>query len=508
MKTLEALQKLDKETKAKVYIVGGFVRDFLRNKINNDLDIVIRKYHIEQIIKFLSNYGSVKKVKLSHAKNQFGMSIILFKAHGDTIEAQISLPKKGKTQKQHPTHSLKDDVKHRDFTINAMYLPINFKSKKDLIDLVGGQFSIFHRRIFAVGNPLERIVESPIRIMRAISLSARTGYTIDPFVTTTMKHEAKLLYKVPLENIRNELNKILLSKKPSKSFKLMAYTGILRVILPELDDCRGVKQDRRYHKWDVFHHCIYTADSTPEDLTLRLAGLLHDIGKPKSKKTLISDSGEKDRLTFHKHEIIGHRLANKILTHLKYNNKLKTQVLDLIKNHMYHYIGNVYCCTNTSSLCTWRKAVAKTDKNLTTCPICGSPVVIKNGWTDSSIRRFIANTGMTESDIENPDTFPLFILRSADRKGNGFKDLLVTDKQKDFQNRIKSVFKSSKALKVADLDIDGTDLMNTFNLSQSPKIGTILSYLLDQVIEHPHFNNKLDLLKLSTEFLFNKGITY
>lgn len=504
MRTLEALRLLDKETNAKVYLVGGFVRDYLRNKTNNDFDIVIRNYSIPNIKKFLSKHGTVKKVQLAQTNEHFRITILLFKGRGDGKEAQIGLPKKGKNQKTHPNNTLKDDMKHRDFTMNAMYLPVNFRSKSDIIDMAGGRFSINNRTIYTVGNALERIDESPIRIMRAISLAARTGYNIDPFVMQTMKHRAKLLINTPFENVRDEFNKVLMSAKPSKYIRLMSKLGILKKILPELDACVGVKQDFRYHKWDVFKHCIYTADSTPSNLVLRLAGLLHDIGKPETRAIRAADDGGRPRVTFHKHEVVSAKLADRALTRLKYDNDTKEKVLKLIHNHMYHYLGNVYYCEGQG--CSWKKASVRAESVIDKCPVCGDKVELRNGWTDAAIRRFITNMGITKEDIKDLDNFPLFKLRSSERKGNGLKNIPITDRQKDFQKRIVEVFEISAALTISDLEINGHDIMDTFKLKQSPRIGEVLNYLLNKILEQPEANNKLELLKLATEYFYNKKL--
>ena len=222
MNTIETLQKLDKETTAKVYIVGGFVRDYLRNKNNNDLDIVIRKLSLKKIKKFLTNYGKVKNVVLTKTNDKFAVNILLFKAHDDLwVEAQITLPRKGKNQTCDLHNTLEQDVKFRDFRINSMYLPINYKSKKDIIDLVGGKNDINTRIICSNGSPTERIKESPIRMLRAVSLASRTNYIITPNLWRSIKINAHLIKRVPVEAIRVEFNKILMCKNPSKYLKFI-----------------------------------------------------------------------------------------------------------------------------------------------------------------------------------------------------------------------------------------------------------------------------------------------
>jgi tRNA nucleotidyltransferase (CCA-adding enzyme) len=466
MNTVQVLQRLDKETKAEVYLVGGFVRDLLRNKNNMDLDIVVRGLSMRNIKKFLVRYGKVKEVNLAKTNDSFSVNILLFRASSDTFEAQISLPRRGKKQIPDSHNTLRQDVRFRDFKINAMYLPISYKSKRDVLDMVGGKEDIMNRRLTANGSAVERIRESPIRMMRAISLASRTNYAIDDEVMEAISLLASLITKCPAEAIRYEFDKILMSKKPSKYLRLLNKTGLLEYIAPELYRCVGVKQDKRYHKYDVFTHLIYTCDNTEPDPVLRLAGLLHDIGKTDTRKeVVVPDNGI--RVTFHKHEMVSVKMTRTFLRRLKYDSETARAVLSLVKLHMYHFTRE---------------------------------------WTDAAVRKFIKKSDIGEEymDYEKIGYFPLFKLRAAERMGNGLKGIAVTDRQRDFEKKIVDIFKESKVLEVADLEINGNKLMETFNIKPGVHVGEILNSLLDQVLEKPSLNNELDLLKLSTEYLYNE----
>jgi len=466
MNTVQVLQRLDKETKAEVYLVGGFVRDLLRNKNNMDLDVVVRGLSMRNIKKFLMRHGKVKEVNLAKTNDTFSVNILLFRASNDTFEAQISLPRRGKKQIPDSHNTLRQDVRFRDFKINAMYLPISYKSKKDVLDIVGGKEDIMNRRITSNGSAVERIKESPIRMMRAISLASRTNYAIDDEVMDAISSQASLITKCPPEAIRYEFNKILMSKKPSKYLRLLNKTGLLEHVAPELYKCVGVKQDKRYHKYDVFTHLIYTCDNIEPDTVLRLAGLLHDIGKPDTRKEIETpDNGI--RVTFHKHEMVSVKMTRTFLRRLKYDSETARAVLSLVKLHMYHFTRE---------------------------------------WTDAAVRKFIkkADIGEEYMDYEKIGYFPLFKLRAAERMGNGLKGVAVTDRQRDFEKKIVDIFKESKVLEVADLEINGNVLMETFNIKPGVHVGKLLNSLLDQVLEKPSLNNRLDLLKLSTEYLYNE----
>lgn len=465
MNTIEVLKRLKNETPAEVFIVGGFVRDFLRKKRNDDLDVVVRGLSLDQIKEFLGKYGSIKEVRLSKTNDTFTTSILLFKAsHGD-FEAQIALPRRGKRQVQDFRTRLRQDVKCRDFTINALYLPIDFKSNRDVIDLVDGRKDIANRLIRTNGSANERIKESPIRMLRAISLAARTNYTIDKELLKTIKQNAELIKKCPTEVVRIEFNKILMSKKPSRYLNLLRKVGLLKFIMPELERCHGVKQDSKYHKYDVFTHLIYTVDHCEEDLKIRLAGLLHDIGKTDTYKE--RKNGKEIRVTFHKHEMVSIKLARDLLRRLKYDTDTIKDVLNLIKFHMYHYTRE---------------------------------------WTDSAVRKFINKSGITEEYLneENIESFPLFKLRCAERLGNGLKTKAITDRQKDFEKRLIEIYKESTGLDIKDLKINGDILMSVFKLKPGEQIGKILNFLLENVLENPKLNTELDLLKLTTEYLYKE----
>lgn len=459
MSTLDVLKLLQNRTKAEVFLVGGFVRDYLLGKDNNDLDIVIRNMSEQGIIKFLRKHGKVKKVNLSKVPNFFDVHVILFKARDGKREAQITLPRRGKMQIAESHNTLRQDSKHRDFTANALYLPISYEGPEEVVDLVGGKKDIERRLIVANGSPKERIEESPIRMLRAISLAARTGFSIEMSLLAEISANINLLENVPVEAIRKEFNTILLSEKPSKYLTILQSLGALKIFAPELDACYKVGQDSKYHDYDVFVHSIMSCDNANPDIVSRLAALFHDVGKPPTRKE------EGNRITFHKHEIESHKLTRKFLARLKYDTSLKRQVLNLVRLHMYHFTRE---------------------------------------WTDSAIRRFIKKAGITEKDLENLDEFPLFKLRQAERLGSGAKDEPITDRQRDFQKRIIEVYKETNAFDIKDLDIDGHTIMSIFKVEEGRQVGDVLKYLHKLVLEDQSLNDKKKLLALTAEYLHKR----
>ena len=464
MNTIEVLRKLSSETKAEVYFVGGYVRDYLRNRKNHDLDIVVRNLSPRNIKRFLRKYGELKEIVLSQTSDDIMVKILLFKAFDDTQDAQISLPKRSKRCIPDSRNTLRQDVRFRDFKLNSMYLPIDYKSKDDLIDYVDGRKDIFNRVITANGSPKERIKESPIRMLRAISIATRLNYNVDTELLEAIEENATLIKKCPIEAIRTEFDDILLSRKPSKYLKLLLKTGLLKIIAPEVHSCVGVKQDLRYHKYDVFTHLIYTVDNCDKNLVLRLAGLLHDIGKYETKRITRID-GER-KITFHKHEVVSGRLATEFLSRMKYDKETSKSVLLLVRQHMYHYTRE---------------------------------------WTDPALRKFIRKVDIEPYIKDNKvSEFPLFKLRAAERLGNGLKTDAITQRQKDFEDRLIRVYEESTGLNISDLKINGTIIMDTFNIKPGVEVGRLLQFLLEKVLEEPKVNNELDLLKLATEYLHSK----
>ena len=457
MNTIQVLQRLDKEPSVNVYLVGGFVRDLLREEKSFDFDVVVRGMPLKKLKSFLIQYGKIKTIELSKVKDTFGVRVILFRAHNDDIVAQIKLPARGKKQTQESHNTLRQDAAHRDFTINAMYLPVNAKDRDEVIDFYDGRNDLRKKRIRAVGDAIERMQEQPIRIMRAISLAARTGFSLDKDVAFAIRECAPLLENVHADAIRKELDYILLSDKPSDAFKSMHILNILDIVLPELAACIGVKQEKKHHRWDVFHHCIYTCDNVEKDLTLRLSGLLHDIGKPATRK-IIKGKG----ITFHKHEVIGAKIARKLLTRLGYSNKIKREVSKWIRLHMYHYTRE---------------------------------------YGDNAVRRFITKAEIQKEDLENLSDFPLFKLRAAERLGNGFKKVPITPKQKDFEKRIIKIYNETTAFGVNDLALKGNEIMEVFKLKQSNMIGRIKKHLLNKVLSDQKLNNRVDLIKLAAIYI-------
>lgn len=461
-KILEVLKELEAGSDVRFFITGGYVRDTLRGKPPKDIDIVAMNTDFSSLIELLQTKGETKFIPFASIK--FG--IILFRVDtGHQIE--IAMPRlERSTGSGHkdfevtkgPGVTLKQDSARRDFKINSMYLPLEYKSRRDVIDYHGGVQDIRNRRISFVGDANKRIEEDPLRMLRLVSLQAKTEYRIDPFTVEAVKSNAELAREIPADCIKGELQTMLLSRKPSRSMRLLAKLKLLSTAIPELDDCRGVKQEKTFHKYDVFTHCIKACDFVPPVLSLRYAALLHDLGKPAVKKW----DNSKKRFTFHNHHKVSTSKAKVALVRLRLGGKLIEEICFLIDMHMYDYRAK---------------------------------------WKNKTVRRFVKKIGITKSDLDKLDQIPLFQLRIADRLGSGFKNIPVTGRQKAFEERIRSVFDEAEIFGAEDMAVNGRDVSGHLRILPGPKIGVILNKLLDTIMERPLLNSKKDLLALASKLL-------
>lgn len=473
MERLNALRKLREELGAEVFLAGGAVRDLIRRKIPNDLDVVVRNVTPGDFQAFLKKRGDLQLVGKS-----FG--IYLFKPKGSKGSIEIAFPRTevstgdGHTEftiVSDPEISLESDSNRRDFTLNAMYLSLDDIDedgkfdRKAVIDFHNGLDHIRARLVVAVGNPEDRIKEDPLRMLRAMVLVARTGYRLEGNTFGAIKRHAKLMDTVAAERIRDEFIKIMGSDKPSRAFKGMARTGLLAVVLPELAACVGCGQNPKYHSYPVFEHVIYAADaacSISDRLDVRFGALCHDLGKAPTREVRPGGDGPND-VSFHNHEIVSTKLAYAFMRRMKFPKDFIEGVVHLVRWHQYKY-----------------------DRD----------------WTDKAVRRFIRKCGIERADLDNMDVHPQFLLRQADRMGNQLKaHLPITPKQRDFQARIREVYEKSSAHSLRDLKVNGNDIMKEFRLPASPLIGRVIRHLFETVEENPELNTREQLVQLAQKFI-------
>lgn len=439
-KTLTSFALIFKKNNYSCYLVGGALRNFYAHMEPSDFDFATDA-HPEDVMRI---FHHVIPTGIKH-----GTVTVLFK--GEQYEVTTFRIESKYSNARHPdsvrySTSIYEDLKRRDFTINALALDMN---TGELIDPHNGIADIENKIIRAIGNPVTRFTEDGLRIIRACRFTSQLEFSIEETTLSAMKACRNNILKVSVERIRDELIRILLTEKPSTSLKIMEETGILELILPEFTLCRGVKQ-KGFHQFDVLDHLFYSCDGAEKDnLKVRLAALLHDLGKPESMQ-----ADEIGIPTFYNHEKLSANLCRTILKRLKFSNETIKQTCHLVEHHMFHYTEE---------------------------------------WTDSAVRRFIAKVGVEYLDN-------LFKLRLADQYGMQNKHF--DPKQLySFIHRINGLLDEDKSFTIKDLAINGRILMEKFNLKRGPIVGTILQELLESVLDDPTLNTEPQLLTIADKLI-------
>ena len=343
------------------------------------------------------------------------------------------------------TPSIEEDLRRRDFTINAIAYDL---SSRRLLDPHEGRADLHRRLIRAIGDPVERFREDGLRPVRACRFAAQFGFSVDPATLAAIPLAMDTVRKVSGERIRDELVRLLSAPQPSQGFRLMAGCGLLEVLLPELAAGAGVEQ-RSLHCFDVLEHSLRSCDAAdPGNLPVRLAALLHDIGKP----VALRREADGD-LSFHGHEKLSAELSGVLMARLRFPNQLIHRTRHLILHHMFNYTGE---------------------------------------WSDAAVRRFVARVG----EEHLPD---LLALRRADQVGT-CGDSSPSPALAAFGRRLEAVLAASQALGLKDLAVDGHELMRELNLPPGPHIGVLLGQLLDSVLEDPQLNTRETLLSIAGRF--------
>lgn len=359
--------------------------------------------------------------------------------------------------------TLREDVDRRDFTINALALKkvsgdkkenknnFNKDSDKDnktsyqVVDYHNGIDDLKAEKIRTVGDPNLRFKEDALRILRAIRFSVQLNMEIDDNTYQAIGDHAHLIEHISWERIRDEFLKILGSEFPAEGIEILEETHLLDYIMPELLEGKGVQQGG-HHTTDVWTHSIEALRETPSlDSIVRLATLIHDIGKPRTYA--IKDGN----ITFYNHEIVGSRMASRIAKRLKLSKKDTGRIFTLVRQHMFHY---------------------------------------QKHNTDAAIRRFMRKVGLDNID-------DILDLREGDRLGSGARR--TSWRLEEMKQRM--IEQLNQPMEVKDLKIDGNDLIKEFDLKPGKILGEILQYLFDKVMDGPELNNRHDLLKLSKQYL-------
>ncbi len=421
------------------FIVGGGVRDILCNKTPKDWDITTNATpdKIQELFPdsvYENDFGTVGIKRRTPTENAETVEI---------IEATPYRTESGYADNRRPSEvafvsELSQDINRRDFTINALAM----KSDGTVIDLVDGQADLKAKIIRTVGNPRERFGEDALRLLRAVRFAVQMDFEIEPETKAAMIELAPTLAKISVERIRDELTKMMMTPRAMQGYILLHETKLLPHIMPELEEGIQVMQNG-HHIYDVWEHLLRTMQHAVDmdwDFDLRMAGLLHDVAKPRTKE------GIAPNCSFHGHEVVGASMSYEILNRLRFPKKFTNRMSKLVRYHMFYYdTGEV---------------------------------------TESSVRKLVRNVGV--HNIKD-----LIKLRECDRIGSGTPKARPY-RLRHFEYMAEKVMTDPITLSM--LKIDGNILMKDLGIKPGPEIGMILNVLLAEVLEDASLNTRDQLI--------------
>ena len=408
------------------YAVGGCVRDSILNRKPEDWDITTsaKPEQVKRIFRRTVDTG-IEHGTVTVLIGKDGFEVTTYRVDG--------LYEDGRHPKEVTfTSRLEEDLKRRDFTINAMA----YNDDERLVDAFGGMRDLNYHLIRCVGDPKERFSEDALRILRAVRFSAQLAFPIEPETAEAIKSLAPNLEKISAERIQAELVKLLVSDHPER-IQDACELGITKVVLPEWDDMVGVKQNTPHHKYDVAAHTVHALQNVKNDKVLRLTMLFHDMGKPVMKTT-----DENGRDHFKGHAIASEQIAKTVMKRLKFDNDTIRKVTKLVAYHDYRM----------------------------------EP-------TGANVRRAMHEIGV--------ELFPYYLaVRLADTKaqssyerGGKLENII------QIRELYRNALRNKECVTLKDLAVTGTDLIN-LGIAPGKELGTLLNELLDMVIEDPAWNQK------------------
>ncbi|MBI2022320.1 HD domain-containing protein [Candidatus Daviesbacteria bacterium] len=415
-----------------LFIVGGAVRDLLLGKEVQDWDFTTDAKP-DEILELFSEGFYDNKFGTVGLDSPLGiLEITTMRKEGDYRDHR------------HPvevswTNKIEEDLARRDFTVNAMAMDRN----GNLVDPFSGKEDIKNKLIKAVGEPDQRFQEDALRLIRAVRIATQLEFDIELKTLESIKKNAQLLKEISEERIRDEFFKLLESKDPHQGVLKLREAGILQIILPEVEKCFGIIQEGPKHEriYDIGEHSLLSLKHCPSiNPLVRFAALIHDIGKPDTKN--IQPDGN---VTFYGHDIVGGKLTEKITQRFRLSKRNSEKLTNLVRWHMF---------------------------------------TVDEKQTDSAVRRFIRNVG-----LENVDD--MMAVRIGDRLGGG-TEKEISWRMQMFRQRIDEVLK--KPFSIADLKVNGKDVMEVLKIKPGPKVGEILNKLFKEVLEDSSKNSRDYLL--------------
>jgi tRNA nucleotidyltransferase/poly(A) polymerase len=422
------------------YVVGGCLRDALLGREAADWDLTTdaRPERIQALF------------PKSIYENRFGTVVV--RHRGALYEITTFRRDVSYSDFRHPDavvfgDSIEEDLARRDFTVNAMAWGAGPGHEPAYVDPFGGQADLARRLLRAVGDPEERFREDALRMIRAVRLAASLEFDIEAKTLAAVGRSAELARHVSGERVMAELRKLLWADRPSIGLRLMADSGLLAVLAPELEEQRGLPQNKIEGE-DLWDHTVRTVDASPRRPVVRLASLLHDIGKPDT----LADGH------FHGHEAVGSGMAREFLARLHAPRLLQERVAHLVLNHMFSY---------------------------------------QPRWSDAAIRRFIRKIGPGCID-------DLLALRAADNVGSG--QAADAGELTELASRVAKEMAGHPVLGRHQLAIDGNDLKSELGMAQGRELGRLIDDLTERVIAEPALNDRTILLDLARETITERGL--
>ncbi len=426
-------------------LVGGSVRDALLGRLGNDLDFTTdaRPQDVLRIVRPWADavwevgiaFGTVgcrKRAAASPAGEggrDFQLEITTYRSEAydrDSRKPEVAYG-----------DSLLDDLVRRDFTVNAMAVAL---PRKEFVDPHGGLADLARRLLRTPGTPEESFSDDPLRMLRAARFAAQLDFTVADEVRAAMAAMADRIDIVSAERIRDELNKLVLSERPRQGITLLVEAGLAERVLPEVPALRLERDEHHRHK-DVYEHSLTVLEQAMAledegpDLVLRLAALLHDIGKPRTRRF------EKDgRVSFHHHEVVGAKMARQRMAKLKYPNEITRDVVRLIELHLrFHGYGT-------------------------------------GEWTDSAVRRYVRDAGPLLDRLHK-------LTRSDCTTRNKRKAQALSRAYDGLEERIARL-KEQEELDSIRPDLNGNEIMQVLGIGPGPRVGQAYQHLLEMRLEH------------------------
>jgi poly(A) polymerase len=422
----------------KLALVGGPVRDAILGRLGNDLDFTTDA-HPKDCEKILNKWAdSVWDIgaafgTVAGKKGDITVEITTYRSESYEADSRKPNVEFGKT--------IEADLSRRDFTINAMALELT-TNEPTFIDLYNGVGDLESKLIKTPGKPEDSFSDDPLRMMRAARFMSQLNFTIDPAVIAAIKSMTARLEIISAERIRDEFIKIIMSDNPRVGITLLVETGLADVFLPEIPKLK-LEIDEHHHHKDVYEHTLTVLEQAialesrlgGPNLTLRLAALLHDIGKPKTKE-LIAGGG----VSFHHHEVVGSRLCKERMKKLRFDNHIIKDVAQLVFLHLrFHGYGN-------------------------------------GEWTDSAVRRYVRDADEL--------LIHLHLLTRADCTTRNQKKAEGLAKTYDqLEARIALLMEQEELNKIRP-DLSGEQIMEILNIKPSPAVGKAYDFLLELRLEH------------------------